>query len=159
MTLRLALLVLLAAGLTACRGSRESATATPEPPPVATDASFRLSGTANMNAGGNAARVYFYALSSDATFLTTPAQVFWEDPAEALGSDLLATLRDATVRPGETAVLDEVALGTAAFVGIAADLREPAGSTWRTVLPVASVRGRALSVIVTEGGLMVSGQP
>ena len=158
MTLRLVLLVLLVTGLTACRGSRETA-AVPEPPPVSTMASFRLAGTADMNAGGNAARVYVYALSSDATFLTTPAQVFWEDPSEALGADLLATLRDATVRPGETAVLDEVALGTAAFIGVAADLREPVGSTWRTVLPVASVRGRALSVIVTEGGLLVSGQP
>gem|GEM_PF-3172279 len=155
---RLALLALLAVGLTACGGSR-GATTEPEAPPVPTTSAFRMSGTADMNAGGNSARVYVYALSSDATFLTTPAQVFWDDPAAALGSDLLATLRDATVRPGETAVLDEVTLGTAAFIGIAADLREPEGSTWRTVLPVASVRGRALTVIVTEGGLMVSGQP
>lgn len=157
--LRLSLLVVLAAGLTACGGSRGAAPDDPEAPPVPTTASFRLSGTADMNAGGNSARVYVYALSSDATFLTTPAQVFWDDPAAALGPDLLSTLRDATVRPGESAVLDEVAVGTAAFIGIAADLREPVGSTWRTVLPVASVRGRALTVVVTESGLTVSGQP
>lgn len=155
---RSALLVLLVVGLTSCRGSRGAAS-TPDDPPVPTTAAFRMAGTADMNAGGNSVRVYVYALSSDATFLTTPSQVFWDDPAAALGADLLSTLRDATVRPGETAVLDEVALGTAAFIGIAADLREPVGSTWRVVLPVASVRGRALTVTVTEGGLQVSGQP
>lgn len=155
-TLRFALLVVgLVVGLAACRGSRGAAPATPEPPPVATTASFRMDGTADMNAGGNSVRVYVYALSSDATFLTTPSQVFWDDPAAALGADLLSTLRDATVRPGETAALDDVALGSAAFIGIAADLREPVGSTWRVVLPVASVRGRAVAVTVTEGGLRV----
>lgn len=153
---RSALLALLAVGLAACGGSRGAAPETPDVPPVPTTASFRMDGTADMNAGGNSARVYVYALSSDATFLTTPSQVFWDDPAAALGADLLATLRDATVRPGETASLDDVALGTAAFVGIAADLREPVGSTWRVVLPVASVRGRAVSVTVTEGGLQVT---
>lgn len=157
--LRAALLALLVVGLTACGGSRRAAPETPDAPSVPTTASFRIDGTADMNAGGNSVRVYVYALSSDATFLTTPAQVFWDDPAAALGADLLSTLRDATVRPGETATLDDVALGTAAFVGIAADLRAPVGSTWRVVLPVASVRGQAVSVTVTEGGLQVGGQP
>ena len=119
-------------------------------------ATVELSGTATMNAGGNAARVFLYPLSSDATFLSTPAQVFWDDPAAALGSDVVGVMRDATVRPGDTATLGDVALGAAAFLGIAVDLRAPEGTSWRAVVPAASVRGQTLTVTVDEKGLRVA---
>ncbi len=165
MTLRLCLAALLVVTGTGCGllgGSRDT------PPPPATDdgpatsdapsgpATVQLSGTADMNAGGNAARVYVYPLVSDATFLSTPVQVFWDDPAAALGDDLSGTTRDVTVRPGEPATLDDVAIGAAAFLGIAADLRRPEGGAWRVVVPASQVRGRTLVVQVTEGGLVVS---
>lgn len=136
----------------------------PEAPPAEPDvpagptgpATVELAGTANMNAGGNAARVYIYLLSSDATFLSTPVQVFWDDPAAALGSDIVGATRDATVRPGDTTTLADVALGTAAFLGLAVDLREPEGTSWRAVVPAASVRGQTLVVTVDENGLRVA---
>ena len=115
-----------------------------------------LTGADDMNAGGNAARVYLYPLASDATFLSTPVQVFWNDPAATLGADLVGTARDATVRPGDTTQLDELALGEAAFLGIAVDLREPVGTSWRSVLPAADVRGKTLRIRVGTGGLEAS---
>jgi type VI secretion system VasD/TssJ family lipoprotein len=109
-----------------------------------------------MNAGGNSARVYFYALVSDATFLATPVQAFWDDPQGVLGSDLVGPPRDATVRPGETSIVEELAIGNAAFLGVAADLRAPSGGSWRAVLPASQVRGQTLQVVVTEGGLTLT---
>jgi type VI secretion system VasD/TssJ family lipoprotein len=137
--------------------SRGAAPAGPEAPAGPSGpATVQLTGQANMNAGGNSARVYFYALVSDATFLATPVQAFWDDPEGVLGSDLVGPARDATVRPGETTTIEELALGTAAFLGVAADLRSPRGGSWRAVLPASQVRGQTLRVMVTEGGLSVT---
>lgn len=162
MTLRLCLAVYLLIG-TGCGlfGGSRAAQAPPAAGPVVPEgpsgpATLRFSGTADMNAGGNAARVYVYPLVSDATFLSTPVQVFWDDPGEALGDDLVGTTRDVTVRPDEPATLEGVALGEAAFLGIAADLRRPEGGTWRAVVPASQARGQTLVVRVTEGGLVVS---
>ena len=108
-----------------------------------------------MNGGGNAARVYLYPLSSEATFLSTPVQAFWGDPEGQLADDLAGTVRDVTVRPGSTSSLEEIDLEGAPFLGIAADLRAPEGDAWRAVLPASDVRGRAIQVRVTEGGIAV----
>lgn len=120
--------------------------------------SLTLIGETEMNAGGNAARVYLYPLVSDATFRSTPVQVFWDDPEGALGADLGGPVRDATVRPGSTDGLEEVTLEGAPFLGIAADLRTPSGDAWRAVLPASQVRGRAVRVTVTEGGIVVTSE-
>ena len=129
---------------------------TPPLPPGPT--SLTLVGAADMNAGGNAARVYLYPPVSEATFLATPVQVFWEDPEGALGADLGGPVRDATVRPGSTDSLEEVTLDGAAFLGVAADLRAPEGDGWRAVLPASRVRGRAVRVTVAEGGIVVTSE-
>ena len=121
------------------------------PGPVA----FDLVGELEMNGGGNAARVYLYPLSSDATFLSTPVQAFWGDPEGQLADDLAGTVRDATVRPGATSSMEEIDLGGAPFLGIAADLRVPEGDAWRAILPASDVRGRAIQVRVLEGGITV----
>lgn len=118
-------------------------------------ATVQLSGVSNMNAGGNSARVYFYALVSDATFLATPVQAFWDDPEGVLGSDLVSPPRDATVRPDGSVILEELNIGNAAFLGVAADLRTPTGGSWRAVLPASQVRGQTIQVVVNEGGLTV----
>lgn len=154
-----ALLLVAVSGCGLFGGSRSPAgdpDAPPEPEGPSGPATVQLSGTADMNAGGNAARVYVYPLVSDATFLSTPVQVFWDDPAAALGADLAGATRDVTVRPGEAAALADVAIGEAAFLGIAADLRRPEGGAWRAVVPAAQARGRTLVVQVTEGGLRVT---
>ncbi len=128
--------------------------ATPEAPPAPTaPTSVSLVGQATMNAGGNSARVYLYPLSSDATFRATPVQAFWQDPAGTLGADLVGSIRDATVRPGETTPIDGLDLGDAIYLGIAADLRVPDGDRWRAVIPVADLLGRDVVVTVLEGGV------
>lgn len=160
---RIVLLLVLALAAGGCGllglGGRAPEAPPPEPEVPAGPtgpATVELAGTANMNAGGNAARVYVYPLSSDATFLSTPVQVFWEDPAAALGSDIVGATRDATVRPGDTTTLSDIALGTAAFLGLAVDLREPEGTSWRAVVPASSARGQTLVVTVDEKGLRVA---
>ena len=128
-----------------------------EPPPLPPGpATLTLVGEAGMNAGGNAARVYLYPLVSDATFLATPLQVFWEDPEAALGADLGGPVRDVTVRPGSTDTLEEVTLDGAPFLGVAADLRTPDGDGWRAVLPASQVRGKAVRITVVDGGVVVT---
>lgn len=132
---------------------------TPEEPALPPGpTAFTLVGQNDMNAGGNSARVFLYPLGSDGAFLATPIQAFWDDPEGVLGDDLTGTVRDATVRPGASAQLEEVTLDGAPFLGIAADLRTPQGDTWRAVLPASQVRGRVLRVTVTEGGIIVSSQ-
>ena len=162
--LPLALVLVLSLAVGGCGllggGSEDPAAAGPgDPPPLPPGPSvLTLVGEADMNAGGNAARVYLYPLTSDATFLATPVQVFWEDPEGALGADLGGPVRDATVRPGSTDTLEEVTLAGAAFLGIAADLRTPEGDGWRAVLPASQVRGRAVRVTVTDGGIVVTSE-
>ncbi len=157
--LRRSALVLAALALGGCGlfgTSRAPDAEMPGAEPPSRLVTVEMAGADDMNAGGNAARVYLYPLASQATFLSTPVQVFWTDPAATLGADLLGTARDATVRPGDTTRLDELALGDAAFLGIAVDLREPVGTTWRTVLPAADVRGKTLTIRVGAGGLQAS---
>ena len=155
---RFPIVLALVLGLSGCGlfgGSRSDDPATPDAPPARELATVEFEGTDTMNAGGNAARVYLYALTSDATFLSTPVQVFWDDPVATLGSDLVGTPRDATVRPDDATTLDDLSIGTAAFLGIAVDLRDPEGTSWRTVLPASEVKGKTLHVTVTENGLQV----
>ncbi len=150
----LVLFVVLAVSGCGLLGGGSAPTADAPPGPT----SFTLVGDAAMNAGGNAARVYLYPLVSDATFRATPVQVFWDDPEGALGADLGGPVRDATVRPGSTDRLEEVTLAGAPFLGVAADLRAPDGDAWRAVLPASQVRGRAVRVTVTEGGVVVTSE-
>ncbi|MEM0963707.1 MAG: type VI secretion system lipoprotein TssJ [Bacteroidota bacterium] len=155
--LRSALVVVLALTASGCGlfgGAAPPAPVEPELPPG--PVAFDLVGDSQMNAGGNSARVYLYPLSSEATFLATPVQAFWDDPETVLADDLAGTVRDATVRPGSTSNLEEVTLEGAPFLGIAADLRTPQDDQWRTVLPASQVRGRSILVTVTEGGLRVT---
>ncbi|MGB3542683.1 type VI secretion system lipoprotein TssJ [Rubrivirga sp.] len=164
MTIRLSLLA-AALVLSGCSFFSRSA---PPPPPVAATSveeedpelptgpiAFDLVGELEMNGGGNAARVYLYPLSSDATFLSTPVQAFWGDPEGLLADDLAGTVRDATVRPGSTSSMEELDLGGAPFLGIAADLRVPEGDAWRAILPATDVRGKAIQIRVLEGGITV----
>lgn len=162
MILRRSLFLFLALSLAGC-GLFSKAPIVVEAPPTPVEpeippgpVSFVLSGDSQMNAGGNAARIYLYPLSSDAAFRATPVQAFWDDPEALLADDLAGTVRDATVRPGVTTSIDEITLDGAPFLGIAADLRVPDGDTWRAVLPASEVRGRSITVLVTEGGLRVT---
>ena len=168
MTLRSSLALLAALALSGCGlfgGAAAPAVVADDPGPAPEaalppgPAALSLVGAADMNAGGNAARVYLYPLSSDATFLATPVQAFWDDPEGVLADDLAGAVRDATVRPGASATLDGLSLDGAPYLGVAADLRAPDGDGWRAVLPAADVRGRVVRVDVEAGRVRVTSVP
>lgn len=143
-----ALTVLLSCVLGACRSSTPPP-APPQPLEVA------LVGTDSLNGGGNAVVVRLYALAGDAAFQQAPVQSFWQDEAAALGSDLLGGAREVTLFPGAREQVQLQPDPRAQFVGIAADLREPARDGWRAVYPVSELRGRRVTVTVGVNAMAV----
>lgn len=144
------LLLVLGFALLAGCSRRPPAPAAPTPLPPA---SVELRGTAGMNAGGNAAIVRFYVLSSDAAFRRSPLAAFWQDDAAALGSDLLSR-REVLLYPGETESLSIEVPASAAFLGLAADLRDADPNAWRAIFPADEVRGAALRVSIDSTRLV-----
>jgi len=126
-----------------------------EPPPPAPTV-VDISGTSAMNAGGNAAIVRVYMLASDAAFRRTPIQDFWQDDSAALGTDLAGSKREILLYPGDQESFTITPGENVAFVGIAADLREPDPNGWRVIRPVDELRGRRMNVVVTEDRLDVT---
>jgi type VI secretion system VasD/TssJ family lipoprotein len=146
------LLALAGCGLLGRSAPPPVAAALPPPPaPVQVE----LQGTAGMNAGGNAAIVRFYVLASDAGFRRTPIDAFWQDDAAALGADLLGPRREILLYPGEREAFQMDPPSGTAFLGIAADLRDPDANAWRVVYPLEEVRGRTLRVAVDSTRLDV----
>lgn len=141
--------LLLAVGALAACG--RGAVAPPPPPPE--PVMIEVSGSAEMNAGGNAAIVRIYMLASDAAFRRTPIQDFWQDDAAALGSDLMGAKREVLLYPGDRETFQIEPVGDVAFIGIAADLREPDPNGWRVIYPVAELRGQRVSVAIDRDRL------
>jgi type VI secretion system VasD/TssJ family lipoprotein len=135
-------MLLAVAALASC--SRGAVAPPPPPEPVV----LEVSGASGMNAGGNAAIVRVYMLASDAAFRRTPIQDFWQDDAVALGSDLMGAKREVLLYPGDRETFQLEPMPEVAFVGIAADLREPDPNGWRVIYPVSELRGRRVTVVV-----------
>jgi len=145
-----ALTLFLSIGVLASCGRGAVVTPTPPPPdPVL----IAVDGLADMNAGGNAAIVRVYLLASDAGFRRTPIQDFWQDDAAALGSDLMGAKREVLLYPGDQETFQIEPVAGVAFVGIAADLREPDPNGWRVIYPVGDLRGRRLAITVNSDRL------
>lgn len=125
-----------------------------EPPPPDPTV-VELTGTADMNAGGNAAIIRVYMLSSDAAFRRTPIQDFWQDDAAALGADLVGSKREVLLYPGDRESMQFVPGAEVAFIGFAADLRNPDPNAWRVIRPVDELRGRRVAVTVDVDRLTV----
>jgi type VI secretion system VasD/TssJ family lipoprotein len=126
-----------------------------EPPPPPDPTVISLTGTADMNAGGNAAIIRVYMLSSDAAFRRTPIQDFWQDDSAALGADLVGTKREVLLYPGERESMQFVPGADVAFIGFAADLRDPDPNAWRVIRPVDELRGRRVAVTVNSDRVTV----
>lgn len=116
---------------------------------------LHISGSPDMNSGGNAAIVRAYLLASDASFRRTNLEAFWQDDTAALGSDLIAPKREVLLYPGENEDIQLNMIPGVAYVGIAADLRNPDPNSWRVIYPVSELRGRRLIVTVGEDRLDV----
>ena len=135
--------LLLVAALTALAGCR---------PPAAPATTVVLTGTAMLNAGGNAAIVRLYPLASDARFRQTPQADFWR-AGSAVDADLAGPVREVLLYPGDEETID-LPLGGAAYLGVAADLRAPDRDAWRAVFPVGAVDKMRLVVTVDSAAVV-----
>jgi type VI secretion system VasD/TssJ family lipoprotein len=121
--------------------------------PAAPATTVVITGTQALNAGGNAAIVRLYPLASDARFRQTPQSDFWR-AGSAVDADLAGAVREVLLYPGDEETI-ELALGGAAYLGVAADLRAPERDGWRAVFPVGAVDKQTLAVTVDEASLAV----
>lgn len=108
-----------------------------------------VSGTSNLNSGGNAAFVHVYELTSETSFRNATLETFWQDPDAALGQERVESRR-IRLNPGQdtTFVFDPAA--QTLFVGVAANLRQPDREQWRQIYPVSGMLGKQLFVVVGE---------
>ena len=120
--------------------------------PAAPATTVVVAGTQALNAGGNAAIVRLYPLASDARFRQTPQADFWR-AGSAVDADLVGAVREVLLYPGDDETI-EMALGGAAYLGVAADLRAPERDRWRAVFPVGAVDGQTLAVTVDSAFVM-----
>ena len=120
-------------------------------PPAAPSTTVVISGTSALNAGGNAAIVRLYPLASDARFRQTPQADFWR-AGSAVDADLAGPVREVLLYPGDEETI-ELALGGAAYLGVAADLRAPERDRWREVFPVGAVDEMRLAVTVDSASV------
>lgn len=116
---------------------------------------LNVSGSADMNSGGNAAIVRVYLLASDASFRRTNLEAFWQDDAAALGSDLVGPKREILLYPGESEEIELNMIPGVSYIGIAADLRNPDPNSWREIYPVAELGNRRLNITIGEDRLDV----
>jgi type VI secretion system VasD/TssJ family lipoprotein len=125
--------------------------APPPPPPL----TITVAGGEDLNGGGNAAVLRIYQLGGDANFRRAPVQAFWQDDEQALGAELVGTKREVLLFPGSTETVRVDLEDEAAFVAVAADLRDPDPEGWRAIYPADEVRGRAVAVVVGDDRLFV----
>jgi len=125
-----------------------------------------LTGAANMNNGGYSTQVKIYELSGDSNFLNTPLSAFWPNDEEALGDEMVAPPQRRTLDPEDTVAIEFELTDETAFVGVAADLRNPVEGQWRQIFPADEVGDRMsitvqndrISVEVEGGGLPILSQ-
>lgn len=135
-------LVLLLAG---CRGPRE-----------VSGPSMRLTiaGQPELNAGGNAAVIKVYQLRGGTNFNTTPLQSFWQNDRTALSDDYVDHVQ-LLLYPNESETVPLDLRAETQFIGIAADLRDPAQDGWRRIFSLDELRGKEVNVSVGADRLLV----
>lgn len=149
-TLALAMLV----AFTGCKGSETVAAPTSEARAV----TLAIAGTANMNAGGNAAVVTVYQLTDADPFGLIPLEEFWSSTDAALAGTLVSK-REVVLYPQEVRAVPFVLDARTTHVGIAADFRSPSLDGWRLVVPAGRVLADGLGVLVKDNGLALTGPP
>lgn len=113
-----------------------------------------LSGTSDLNSGGNAAVVRVYELSGTSNFRTTPLGRFWQDDQSALG-DQYVDHQQFLLYPNQVEQVSLDVNDETLYIGIAADLREPDQDQWRVLYPIDELKGKEVSVSVGAHGLDV----
>lgn len=113
---------------------------------------FMIEGGSDLNAGGNAVTVGIYQLNSKTSFEARSFSTFWQDPVNALGSELVSS-QNVTLYPDEPETFELELSGDTRYVGVAANFREPDPENWRAIYPVDELTKRMGSreVTVTVG--------
>jgi type VI secretion system protein VasD len=109
---------------------------------------FMLEGGSDLNAGGNAVTVGIYQLNSKTAFEGRSFSTFWQDPVNALGSELVSS-QSVTLYPNQPETFELELEGDTRYVGIAANFREPDPERWKTIYPVDELSKRLGSKEVT----------
>jgi len=86
-----------------------------------------------MNDGGHAAVVKLYQLRAADAFRAAPLSTFWRDDTGVLGAELVASPRTLTVYPDTATVAAIEVADEAAYLGVAANLRNPNRDRWRSL--------------------------
>lgn len=118
-------------------------------------------GASNLNTtspgeGGNAARVRVYQLSNATNFRTATPESFWQDDVAALGDELVVPPQQVVLYPNtmERIVLEPAEM--ARYIGVAADLRQPAQEQWRQVYDLESLgKNKQITVQVGSDRVMI----
>jgi type VI secretion system VasD/TssJ family lipoprotein len=108
-----------------------------------------VSGTSNLNSGGNAAFVHVYELTSETNFRNAVLESFWQDPDAALGQERVES-RQIRLNPGQDTTFVFNPAAQTLFVGVAANLRQPDREQWRQIYPVSGMLGKQLYVVIGE---------
>lgn len=114
-----------------------------------------VTGTSDMNSGGNAAVVRVYQLTNTTNFQQTPISSFWADDRNALGDELVSS-HQLRLYPNQSERVELDIQEATRYVGVAADLRRPEADEWRVVYPVADLEGNDVIVMVGEHRLSVN---
>lgn len=94
-------------------------------------------------------------LSSVAAFNSADFFALQEDPAGALGAELLG-MQQVAVPPGGNASATVAMEPEATHLGVIALLRDPTGRTWRTAVPVEPGSTVTLNATLGPGGLALA---
>ncbi|NNE35705.1 MAG: type VI secretion system lipoprotein TssJ [Rhodothermales bacterium] len=113
-----------------------------------------LSGQQDLN-GGNSATDVVYQLTSNATFLRTPADVFWVNDDQVLAGELVGAKQTVVLFPGESEEVEVKLNRGSRFLGVAANLRNPDPQHWKAVYAADEVKGKRMSVSVGHDRLFV----
>lgn len=115
-----------------------------------------LHGQTDMNSGGNAASIRVYQLASQTNFKQASLEAFWRDDEQALGKELIGNKIQVVMYPDQSERLELKVEDGVKYIGVAADLRKPAGEGWRKIYPVKEVKGKKVIVTIGEDRLIVT---
>lgn len=116
---------------------------------------FVVAGESDLNGGGNAARIHVFQLSSDALFESITVANFWNNPEQALGSEMIGH-DQILLYPEEVKPLTIEPEDGTRFIGIAANFREPDPNQWRQVYTLDELKRKTVQVSVGSRQLLVT---
>lgn len=118
--------------------------------------SLQFQGTSTMNNGGHFAVVRIFQLTNNTRFLDAAFEEFWMGNGEFLAEESISgTMQQISVYPDQPVSSDLEVSKETRFIGVAANLYDPAGDGWRKIYPVDRLDKDRVVVRITEDQLDV----